>query len=136
MKIRTARAEDIPQMLELWSRIDEFISAIGDNEEAVQAILAKNPDSCLAAWHEDTLAGTVLGTFDGWRGFIYHLAVHPDFRRQGWGQALLDTCWQILHDQGARRVNLYTYTSNTNAVEFYRHHGWQERVDLTMFSRD
>jgi ribosomal protein S18 acetylase RimI-like enzyme len=37
----------------------------------------------LVAEIDDKIVGSIIATFDGWRGIIYRLAVHPNVRRQG-----------------------------------------------------
>ena len=48
-------------------------------------LLAANPGLFLVAIDPvaDRLVGTTLGTFDGRRGQLYHVAVEPAYRRQG-----------------------------------------------------
>jgi ribosomal protein S18 acetylase RimI-like enzyme len=50
------------------------------------------------------MIGSIIGTFDGWRGNIYRLAVHPDFRRHGVARALVAEVEKKLAEQGAKRI--------------------------------
>ena len=49
--------------------------------------LPQSVASVLVAEVEGQAVGSIIGTFDGWRGNLYRLAVHPDCRRRGVAQA-------------------------------------------------
>ena len=42
----------------------------------MQNFMAVNPNSLLVACSGDEAIGAVMGGYNGWRGTIYHLAVH------------------------------------------------------------
>jgi ribosomal protein S18 acetylase RimI-like enzyme len=48
-----------------------------------------SPAHVLMAEVEGRAVGSIIGTFDGWRGNICRLGVRPDFRRQGVAHALV-----------------------------------------------
>ena len=50
------------------------------------------------------IIGSIIGTFDGWRGNIYRMAVHPDYRRRGIARALVAEVEKRLTQQGAKRI--------------------------------
>ena len=82
------------------------------------------------------MIGTVLGGFDGRRGYIYHLAVAPDYRGKGYGKALLKRVLQELEALGADKVHLFALCDNQAAAEFYLSQGWKLRRDIQVFSWD
>jgi ribosomal protein S18 acetylase RimI-like enzyme len=69
----------------------------------------------------DRIVATVLGGYDGFRAWVYHLAVTPKERRKGYGRAMMRAIEQKLGDLGAPKINLQVRSSNTDVVEFYRH---------------
>jgi len=133
-QIRTARPEDIAAILDLWSNIEEIQSAVVDSYENVEHFIKTNPESMLVACAGSKIIGTVMPAYNGWRAAIYHLCVHNEHRRQGIGLALLQTALDYLKGQGAPRVDLYTYSSNTGAQAFYEQMGWQERSNIKNYS--
>ncbi|MCX4474880.1 GNAT family N-acetyltransferase [Streptomyces cellulosae] len=64
--------------------------------------------------------GEVLGyaALDG--DLLEHLYLRPDFRRRGIGTLLLD---QVKQNSPGRLI-LHVFQLNTDAREFYRHHGF------------
>ena len=86
LSIRACRLEDRDVLLELW-RQAEATPGVTDNAEDLRRAIADSPAHVLVAEVEGRLVGSVIGTFDGWRGNIYRLAVHPDYRRQGLARA-------------------------------------------------
>ncbi len=77
---------------------------------------------------EDELAGFVIG--DRRRrqnlGWIASIAVHPDYRRKGFGTRLLHACE---HELDSARVRLSLRRSNEPALRLYRREGY-ERVNI------
>ena len=62
--------------------------------------------------------------YDGHRGWINYLAVHPDHQRHGLGRLLMGEAESRLRELGCAKVNLQIRASNKAAIEFYRHVGY------------
>ena len=99
-----------------------------DSPEALAGCLAANPGLFLVA--DDPAAagrivGTTIGTFDGRRGYLYHVAVDPDYRRQGIGQTLMQEVLARLWARGAVKILLRAHCENHGAIAFYESLGLQ-----------
>src|SRR5713226_7499525 len=86
--IRACRLEDIEVVLELWRQADATPS-VTDTADDLRRAVTESPAHVLVAEVGGRVIGSIIGTFDGWRGNIYRLAVHPDYRRQGVARALV-----------------------------------------------
>jgi ribosomal protein S18 acetylase RimI-like enzyme len=60
-------------------------------------------------------------------GYLQRLAVHPDHRRLGIGDALVNDALDWIEGLGCRRAVVNTSVTNTAALDLYRRHGF---VDL------
>ena len=77
------------------------------------------------------VAGSIIAGFDGWRGNIYRLAVHPDFQRRGIARRLVSEAEQWLIGQGAKRVGAVVEKDHPWAVGFWESAGFTlEPLDL------
>jgi len=81
---------------------------------------------------DSRVISTVLGGYDGHRGWIYHLAVHPEHRRAGFGRELMQTAERHLRALGCPKINLQVRTDNSGVVAFYESLGYavEERLSL------
>jgi ribosomal protein S18 acetylase RimI-like enzyme len=84
------------------------------------------------ATNEGGVLGTVMGGYDGHRGWVYSLAVHPDCRRQGVATKLMQYLESHLVDLGCPKLNLQVRATNQEVVSFYTSLGYQveERVSM------
>lgn len=57
---------------------------------------------------------------------ITMLAVHPSYRRQGFGQVLLQALLTVAQQQGLERATLEVRASNQSALSLYQKFGFQE----------
>jgi ribosomal protein S18 acetylase RimI-like enzyme len=80
----------------------------------------------------DRVVATVLGGYDGTRGWIYHLAVAPQHRRHGFGRAMMAAAEERLRGLGCPKINLQILRSNTGVVRFYERLGYavEDRISM------
>ena len=86
--------------------------------------LERDPDLFLVAEEEGRVIGAVMGAWDGRRGWIYHLAVHPAVQRRGVGARLMRNLEERLRIRGALKLNLLVERRNEGVVRFYRRLGY------------
>lgn len=127
------RDADLAPALELWRNTNGVGIRSEDNLLTLGQFLTRNASSCFVLSDQETVVGTVLAGFDGRRGYVYHLAVHPRYRKRGYGQALLDQAIKALRNEGACKVLLFVFQDNHAAISFYQRRGWNERADLKVF---
>ena len=123
VSIRACRLVDIDVVLELWRQADATPS-VTDNADDLRRAVAASPVHVLVAEIGERLVGSVIGTFDGWRGNIYPLAVHPDYRRQGVARALVAKVEKRLAQQGAKRITALVEKDHPWASGFWEAVGY------------
>ena len=75
--------------------------------------------------------GSCMAGYDGHRGWIYYLAVHPEYQKQGIAKRLMDYAEDALRAQGCPKVELMVRSTNVPVVEFYEAIGYaQEPVTV------
>ena len=72
----------VEAILALWKETKSGPS-ITDTPDHLRMVTQEAPDLFLLAEVDGRLVGSILGGWDNWRGHIYRLAVHPEFRRRG-----------------------------------------------------
>jgi len=70
------------------------------------------------------IVGTVIAGFDGYRGWVYHLAVQPRCRRRGFGRKLMRKAEARLKALGCPKLNLQVRSSNAEVIAFYERLGY------------
>jgi ribosomal protein S18 acetylase RimI-like enzyme len=118
-------ADDYASAVRLWDGMEQGIHVgPSDAQDEIQKKLERDPDLFLIAEANGLLIGTVIGGFDGRRGFIYHLAVHASYRSQGIGSRLMDEVESRLRSKGCIRCYLFVTPDNEAAMRYYEKRGW------------
>ena len=95
-QIREMCPEDFDAVLALW-RVTEHIDLNEcDTPEGIAVYLKRNPGLSFVAEAGSAFAGVVLCGHDGRRGFLRHLAVAKEYRKQGMARALVERALQGL----------------------------------------
>ena len=84
------------------------------------------------AQKEQKVVGTVMAGYDGHRGWIYSIAVHPEHRKQGIGSSLLLFVQGKLENLGCLKVNLQIMEGNEAVQSFYLANGYSVEKRVSM----
>ncbi|HLJ97157.1 MAG TPA: GNAT family N-acetyltransferase [Gemmataceae bacterium] len=123
ISIRDCRLEDINAVLDLW-RQAEAIPSVSDTPDDLRRAIAASPAHVLLAEAQQRIIGSIIGTFDGWRGNLYRLAVHPDYRRRGIARALVAEVEKRLARQGVKRITALVAKNDAVATSFWHAAGY------------
>jgi ribosomal protein S18 acetylase RimI-like enzyme len=113
--VRAATPADVAAVLEFWRVAAEDDDRPADRREAVEGLIARDPDALMLLVNRDGILGCVVIGWDGWRAHLYRLAVHPGFRRRGIGRWLLQIAEQRLRAAGAIRIDAMVLDANKSA---------------------
>ena len=134
MRIREFRIEDYPAVRELWHAAALELRP-GDELEDIKLKLQRDPDLFLVSEQDNRIVGSVIGGWDGRRGWIYHLAVSPNYQRKGIGAGLVEELENRLVAKGAKMINAQVHKLNTISATFFKAMGYDERSHLIMIGK-
>ncbi len=132
LSIRPCRLEDIGVVLELWRKADAT-PGVTDNADDLRRAITESSAHVLVAEVDGRVIGSIIGVFDGWRGNIYRLAVHPDFRRHGVARSLVAEVERKFAEQGAKRITALVEKDHPWAMSFWE--AVEYRVDERVVRR-
>jgi ribosomal protein S18 acetylase RimI-like enzyme len=121
--IRRAEVGDVQAVLALW-RLAGASPSPTDDADAVALVIGSSGASVLLAIEDGALIGSIFAGFDGWRGNMYRLAVHPAARRRGVARRLVDAAEAELRTMGARRISALVERDHADAVAFWEAAGY------------
>jgi len=134
VRIRPIGAGDIPAALDLWRRAGITLT-YGDEPDGLTRTFQRNPTTCLAGEIDGRLAATALGTWDGRRGYLWHLAVEPELQGRGLGRRMLKALEAAYRALGVPKVTFQIERENIEVIDFYLRMGYHERKDLACVSK-
>ncbi len=133
-RIRAFRMEDYDTVVDLWKTAGLEIRP-GDEREEIQKKLKRDPEFFLVAQENGSLVGTVLGTWDGRRGWIHHLAIRPDKQRSGFGTMIINELEKRMKKKGVLKVNAIVYRTNKKSIDFFKKNGYEHHEEDLFFGK-
>jgi ribosomal protein S18 acetylase RimI-like enzyme len=126
LTIRLADNRDRERVCRLWSLTG--VSA-ADDEEWYSITHGPTANLFIAVYDREVI-GSVVVSFDGWRAFLYHVAVHPAFRGLGIARALMKEAEKRLSVLGARRLYALVDSDNTPGIGLCVAMGFEPEHDM------
>ena len=124
-RIRRLTIGDYNEMIKLWQRSSLPFKPKGrDRRQEITHQMKRTPELFLGAFEGRTLVGTVVGSYDGRKGWINRLAVDPDHRWQGIGQLLTARIEKSLKKKGARIISALVEESNLKSISLFEKLGY------------
>ncbi len=125
MTLRLMLVDDHPQLVTLWQP-----EGMETRLSYLQAVLARNPQTCYVVEQEGRITAAACGLFDGRRGVLQSVAVLPAERGRGHGKLVVEAVIAALQEVGAERIRLFVLKENQNALGFYEKLGFQIHEDV------
>jgi len=135
-RVVTLGEEDYDAILAVWQAAGLSIRPTGrDSREAFGAQLASGVQQVFGVRVDERLAGVVVATHDGRKGWINRLAVHPDFQRQGIALDLIEAAEQWMRDQGLHVFAALVEWPNEASEGVLAKAGYTTHPDIRYFSK-
>lgn len=123
--------EDYDNVYALWlSCTGMGLNNIDDSKAGIDRFLIRNPNTCFVAELNGMIVGAIIVGNDGRRGYIYHTAVHSQYRNQGIARGLVDNAIKALKECGISKVALVVFDRNEAGNAFWESFGFSVREDL------
>jgi len=104
--IRKFNVEDEKAVVALWTEVFGYDAPHNNPSLSIQNKVSRDPELFLVAVFGGKVKGTVIGGYDGHRGWIYSLAVDRQCVHQGIGTVLMEEIEERLQALGCLKVNL------------------------------
>jgi N-acetylglutamate synthase len=128
------RESDFPKLIKLWEATGNIEIRHTDTPEALARFLYRNPSCSYAAYAGTRLIGAVLAGHDGWRGYLYHMAVKPDYRERGIGTRLVNAAVSAIKSEDIQKIHCLVKRDNLVAQQFWEACSFEQREELFDYS--
>ncbi len=130
--VRELDERDLPAVHALWAEAGLPFHPEGRDALPRMAEELRGGSAVLlgAFFHETTLAGVVLLTDDGRKGWINRLAVKPSFRRRGVGKLLIAQAEALFRGRGRGIVACLIEDWNEASLALFQGEGYELRKDI------
>jgi ribosomal protein S18 acetylase RimI-like enzyme len=115
--VREYRSGDGDALRALWDEVG--FRSLGDDDASLRVFVQRNPGTFLVATRAAAVLGSAMGSWDGRRGWIYHVATSPEHRRGGLGIQLVREVERRLRALGCRKVNVIVRDESPGAHAFW-----------------
>jgi len=123
MKIRAFDIADQAAVIALWQAC-ALVVPWNDPVKDIARKLKVDADLFLVGESRGEIVATVMGGYEGHRGWINYLAVSPQHQRKGYGRKIMKIVEQKIQLKGCPKINLQIRGTNTQAAAFYQAIGY------------
>jgi ribosomal protein S18 acetylase RimI-like enzyme len=118
MDIRPYSPQDENAVVELW-RICNLTRPWNKARLDIERKLNVQAELFLVGLVNNRVVATVMGGYEGHRGWVNYLAVAPLYQRKGLGRQMMKAIENRLLAIGCPKINLQVRVDNLSTVSFY-----------------
>jgi ribosomal protein S18 acetylase RimI-like enzyme len=123
MQIRPFHISDEEPVISLWQEC-ELTRAWNDPHKDIARKLTVQPELFVVGLEADQLIASAMFGFEGHRGWVNYLAVHPAHQRKGHARTLMQWGEEALKARGCPKINLQVRSSNAAVIALYQSLGY------------
>ncbi|MBI5118443.1 GNAT family acetyltransferase [Candidatus Poribacteria bacterium] len=123
MEIRPFDLRDEEAVVQLWT-VCGLVVPWNNPHRDIQRKLKVQADIFLVGCLGGKVIASVMAGYDGHRGWINYLAVHPHHQRAGIAKQMMDEAEGHLRAAGCPKINLQVRSTNAAVIEFYKRIGF------------
>ncbi|WP_353566870.1 GNAT family acetyltransferase [Haloferula sargassicola] len=123
------------EVIALWRQVFGYEDAHHEPNLAIDRKLALDDGLFFVALCDGAVVGSIMAGYDGHRGWLYSLAVLPDFRHRSIGSELVAKAEEALARRGCMKINLQIVEGNEGVQAFYASLGYSTEVRISMGKR-
>ena len=132
--IRPFKIDDQEEVIALW-KICRLTRPWNNPVKDIERKLHIQSDMFLVMEVDKHIIGSVMAAYDGHRGMINYLAVHPRYQKKGFGKIIMSYVEQKLLEKGCPKINLLVRADNLTVKEFYKNIDYIEQEDVKVFGK-
>jgi ribosomal protein S18 acetylase RimI-like enzyme len=118
MDIRNFTESDRGNVVALWNQCD-LTRPWNDPNKDIDRKMLFQPELFFIGTVESNVVASAMAGYDGHRGSVFYLAVHPKFQGLGYGQKLMGHIENVLTDIGCCKLNIVVRSTNEAVLGFY-----------------
>ena len=147
MKIVKAAEKHIPEIIELWKELTDFLKDIDPDalwsrsknghtnwEKLLRGVMGSENALVLVALYKGHVVGYSISEISRYPpiyereiyGFIDDMAVRSDYRRKGIGEQMLGRILQWFESRNIDRIELTVAAKNQLGYSFWKKHGFKD----------
>ena len=132
--IRPFKIDDQEEVIALW-KLCRLTRPWNNPVKDIERKLDIQSDMFLVIEVDKHIIGSVMAAYDGHRGMINYLAVHPLYQKKGFGKIIMSYVEQKLLEKGCPKINLLVRADNLTVKEFYKNIDYIEQEDIKVFGK-
>lgn len=134
IRIRPYESDDEDAIIRLWEACGLTVPH-NDPRKDIARTIGERQEWFLVGEVDGLIVAAGMAGYDGHRGSIYYLGVHPDHRGKGYGAAIVAEAERLLTEAGCPKINLLVRETNREVIAFYEKLGYGDNACVSLGKR-
>lgn len=135
-ELRKLTIADYDRLINLWGDAGLPYRPFGrDAREKIETEMRRADTAFLGIFEDSRLIAAGLATYDGRKGWVNRVAVHPDERHRGLAAEIVAACEQFLESHGAEIIACLIEDWNLPSMALFAKLGYLHDPGVEYFSK-
>jgi len=134
LEIRQVNIDDRNAVIQLWHDCN-LVVPWNDPQKDFQRKLDDGADLFLVGELDGCIVASVMGGYEGHRGWANYLAISPDHQHRGFAKSMMAELENQLKALGCPKINLLVRNTNIDVIEFYQSLGYTVDASVSLGKR-